>query len=250
MLVEHEVGPAAPNRFQCGGREVKSYPNYVVRSLAGGLQVVDFGADTGFTGHGDQFPDGFEQVTAGCPVPIVMAGGELTLRMLDLEFNSIAKIYEAPLQMKANNGLLVVDDFGALISEAREGVDRIQRVGDDLRGFAHGISGVMEAADLNRLVEEMSHLLRAVISKKARLRLELAPDLPFVQADPAQVGGGVGGRAVGMRPSQNQPPSATTSGRRGLAVTWLKAATSRATSRPVRSSIRRRKRPTALAARD
>jgi predicted ATPase with chaperone activity len=44
--------------------------------------------------------------------PIVMTGGELTLRMLDLEFNSIAKFYEAPLQMKANNGLFVIDDFG------------------------------------------------------------------------------------------------------------------------------------------
>ncbi|MDH3453563.1 MAG: ATPase, partial [Desulfuromonadales bacterium] len=44
--------------------------------------------------------------------PIVMTGGELTLRMLDLEFNTIAKFYEAPLQMKANNGLFVLDDFG------------------------------------------------------------------------------------------------------------------------------------------
>lgn len=44
--------------------------------------------------------------------PVVIAGGELTLRMLDLEFNTIAKFYEAPLQMKANNGLFLVDDFG------------------------------------------------------------------------------------------------------------------------------------------
>ena len=44
--------------------------------------------------------------------PVVITGGELTLRMLDLEFNTIAKFYEAPLQMKANNGLFLVDDFG------------------------------------------------------------------------------------------------------------------------------------------
>ncbi len=44
--------------------------------------------------------------------PVVITGGELTLRMLDLEFNSIAKFYEAPLQMKANNGLFIIDDFG------------------------------------------------------------------------------------------------------------------------------------------
>ena len=39
-------------------------------------------------------------------------GGELTLEMLDLSFNAIAKFYEAPLQMKANGGVFVVDDFG------------------------------------------------------------------------------------------------------------------------------------------
>ena len=44
--------------------------------------------------------------------PVVMTGGELTLRMLDLDFNPIVKYYEAPLQMKANNGLLIIDDFG------------------------------------------------------------------------------------------------------------------------------------------
>jgi len=44
--------------------------------------------------------------------PVVMTGGELTLRMLDLDFNAISKFYEAPLQMKANNGLFIVDDFG------------------------------------------------------------------------------------------------------------------------------------------
>ncbi|RII27809.1 MAG: ATPase [Geobacter sp.] len=44
--------------------------------------------------------------------PIVITGGELTLNMLDLEFNPISKYYEASLQMKANNGLFIIDDFG------------------------------------------------------------------------------------------------------------------------------------------
>jgi energy-coupling factor transporter ATP-binding protein EcfA2 len=44
--------------------------------------------------------------------PVVMTGGELTLRMLDLDFNPIAKYYEASLQMKANNGVFIADDFG------------------------------------------------------------------------------------------------------------------------------------------
>ncbi len=44
--------------------------------------------------------------------PAVMAGGELTLAALDLRFDPIAKTYEAPLQLKANGGMLFIDDFG------------------------------------------------------------------------------------------------------------------------------------------
>jgi hypothetical protein len=44
--------------------------------------------------------------------PVITVGGELTLDMLELTFNPIAKYYEAPIQLKANGGVLVVDDFG------------------------------------------------------------------------------------------------------------------------------------------
>jgi hypothetical protein len=44
--------------------------------------------------------------------PVVTVGGELTLDMLDLTFNPISKFYEAPLQLKSNGGVFVVDDFG------------------------------------------------------------------------------------------------------------------------------------------
>ena len=44
--------------------------------------------------------------------PVVTVGGELTLEMLDLSFNTISKFYEAPIQMKAIGGVFVVDDFG------------------------------------------------------------------------------------------------------------------------------------------
>jgi predicted ATPase with chaperone activity len=47
-----------------------------------------------------------------CRRPTVIVGGELTLSMLDLAFNPILKYYEAPLQLKANNGMFILDDFG------------------------------------------------------------------------------------------------------------------------------------------
>jgi MoxR-like ATPase len=47
-----------------------------------------------------------------CQRPTVMVGGELTIEMLELQFNQVMKYYTAPVQMKANNGFLIIDDFG------------------------------------------------------------------------------------------------------------------------------------------
>lgn len=44
--------------------------------------------------------------------PFIVVGGELTLTDLDLVFNDVTKFYEAPFQLKAAGGLLLVDDFG------------------------------------------------------------------------------------------------------------------------------------------
>ncbi len=50
--------------------------------------------------------------------PAVFAGGELSAHHLDLMLDEVHKTYEAPIQMKANGGLLVVDDFGRQRLEA------------------------------------------------------------------------------------------------------------------------------------
>ena len=56
--------------------------------------------------------------------PVVMVGGELTMAGLDLLWNEIGRFYEAPLQMKANNGLFIVDDFGRQLVEPRQLLNR------------------------------------------------------------------------------------------------------------------------------
>lgn len=47
-----------------------------------------------------------------CRRPYIVTGGELTLQMLDLDFDPHSKYYEAPLQVKAIGGIFVIDDFG------------------------------------------------------------------------------------------------------------------------------------------
>jgi predicted ATPase with chaperone activity len=44
--------------------------------------------------------------------PFIVVGGELTLAGLDLVFDDTNKYYEAPFQVKASGGILLIDDFG------------------------------------------------------------------------------------------------------------------------------------------
>jgi MoxR-like ATPase len=47
-----------------------------------------------------------------CPRPRVFVGGELSAEMLDLQYSQASRFCTAPIQMKANNGVLIIDDFG------------------------------------------------------------------------------------------------------------------------------------------
>ena len=47
-----------------------------------------------------------------CERPRVIVGGEMTIDMLDLQFDRVGGFASAPIQMKANNGVLIIDDFG------------------------------------------------------------------------------------------------------------------------------------------
>jgi ATPase family associated with various cellular activities (AAA) len=59
-----------------------------------------------------------------CERPVVITGGELTLEMLDLNFNEHAKYYEAPLHVKASNGTFIIDDFGRQLVSPEELLNR------------------------------------------------------------------------------------------------------------------------------
>ncbi|WP_022942106.1 hypothetical protein [Psychromonas hadalis] len=47
-----------------------------------------------------------------CKRPLIITGGELTLDMLEISFDRNTKVYKAPIQLKANNGILLLDDLG------------------------------------------------------------------------------------------------------------------------------------------
>jgi len=56
--------------------------------------------------------------------PVVVTGGELTLDMLDLRHNPTAHFYQAPLHVKANGGVFLIDDFGRQIVRPQDLLNR------------------------------------------------------------------------------------------------------------------------------
>ena len=59
-----------------------------------------------------------------CERPTVVTGGELSLDMLDLVYNPVARTYQAPLQLKATGGIFIIDDLGRQAEPPQKIVNR------------------------------------------------------------------------------------------------------------------------------
>ena len=69
-------------------------------------------------------PDDLDARWLLCHRPSVAVGGELVSEMLELRSDASSGIYSAPLQMKANNGILIIDDFGRQVISPRDLLNR------------------------------------------------------------------------------------------------------------------------------
>ena len=115
--------------------------------------------------------------------PVVLAGGELTLKTLDLDFNPNSKYYEAPLQMKANNGLFIVDDFGRQIVDPQTLLNRWIIPLDRQTDFLTLHTGMKFEIPFDQLVIFATNLPPNKIADDAflrRLRYKIKIDYPTV----------------------------------------------------------------------
>ena len=69
-------------------------------------------------------PDDLDARWVLCHRPSISVGGELVPEMLELRSDASGGVYAAPLQMKANNGILVIDDFGRQVISPRDLLNR------------------------------------------------------------------------------------------------------------------------------
>jgi len=68
--------------------------------------------------------NGLDKRWVRCNPPVVIAAGEMTLQDLDLAWSETNRFYEAPLQLKANGGMLLIDDFGRQQMDPKELLNR------------------------------------------------------------------------------------------------------------------------------
>lgn len=116
LLDEQVGGVAIPHALLAGDSLIRIYDPVYHRAIEE-TNVEDDG-NLWFAGSQQ------DQRWVACHRPCVIVGGELMLDMLDLRYNSTSKFYEAPLQMKANGGLFIIDDFGRQIVQPRDLLNR------------------------------------------------------------------------------------------------------------------------------
>lgn len=106
-------GPPGTGKSSVAERVVRAYEDTVLvpHCLEVDGQIVSV-FDPTLHDPVDPQPVGIDRRWIACQRPAVVAGGELHAGMLDLQLDRDTGVYLAPLQLKANNGVLVIDDFG------------------------------------------------------------------------------------------------------------------------------------------
>ncbi|KQQ96245.1 hypothetical protein [Massilia sp. Leaf139] len=96
---------AVPYAIMVDGEAVPLYDAVQHRPLSG---AADIAGERGF--DRGSAPD--MRWVRGLRRPAALAGGELTLDMLDLHFDAHTRLYQAPPHLKSNNGIFIIDDLG------------------------------------------------------------------------------------------------------------------------------------------
>ncbi len=106
-------GPAGTGKTSLAERLIRLYDDWVLVPHAIEVEGAVISVyDPSVHKKVDTIIEGLDPRWVVCERPLVVAGGELELSMLQLRRDPVSKVYVAPLQLKANNGILLIDDFG------------------------------------------------------------------------------------------------------------------------------------------
>ncbi len=118
-------GPTGNGKTSIAERLVRIYKDYVYIPYAIEVegQIVNI-FDSVVHQALDTQEDDIDPRWVLCRRPCIAVGGELVPEMLELRFDETLGFYSAPLQMKANNGLFIIDDFGRQMINPRDLLNR------------------------------------------------------------------------------------------------------------------------------
>ncbi|OIN06626.1 AAA family ATPase [Oceanisphaera psychrotolerans] len=105
-----------------------------------------------------------------CQRPLVMVGGELKLNMLEVHFDRQSRQYSAPLQMKANNGVFLIDDLGRQSFSADELFNRWIVPMEERKDFLSLPNGLHFDIPFEQILVFSTNLDPATIADEAFLR--------------------------------------------------------------------------------
>jgi hypothetical protein len=105
-----------------------------------------------------------------CRRPVVIAGGEMTEAALELQFNPILKYYEAPHQLRANNGIFIIDDLGRQKITPRQLLNRWMYPLETRQDFLFLHTGQQFAVPFDQLIIFSTNLNPYSLADEAFLR--------------------------------------------------------------------------------
>jgi hypothetical protein len=118
-------GPAGTGKTSLAERLVRLYSDWIVvpfAILVDGQYIVMM--DPTVHEALPEQPEGLDPRWVACKRPLVTVGGELEASMLELQYDQTGRIYTAPLQVKANNGMMLIDDFGRQVLTPQQLLNR------------------------------------------------------------------------------------------------------------------------------
>ena len=113
---------------------------------------------------------GFDQRWILCRRPVMTAGGEMTEAALEPKYNSVSKYYEAPHQILANNGVLIIDDFGRQKISPKKLLNRWMYPLETRQDFCNLHTGQQFAVPFDQLVIFCTNLDPNALADEAFLR--------------------------------------------------------------------------------
>ncbi|NNM21495.1 MAG: AAA family ATPase [Gammaproteobacteria bacterium] len=114
--------------------------------------------------------DGNDTRFVDCQRPVAFAGGELRLDMLEVQYDPAHKTYRAPLQFRANNGLLIIDDMGRQLVQPEELLNRWIVPLEEARDYLHIGNGRHFAVPFDVIVVFSTNLNPVELADEAFLR--------------------------------------------------------------------------------